>query len=494
MLIPSVILIVDDDPLSRMNLEALLTPDGYTLHFAANGAEALTLATEDHPDLVLLDVMMPEMDGYEVCRRLRADASLAEVPIVLVTVLDDEASLVAGLESGADDFLSKPYSSVELLARVRSILRANRFRQLRIGRERLAWVLDNARNGYLVLNASMQIVYANTSARRYLNLGDDTLSGRDDFRAVVRDLYDPHPDEAWTAWPASHLKERTYLVKQESAAAPAFWLAVGIPARGAGNDAETIVKLTDVTTEVTARRDMRAFHTTVAHKLRTPVNGLHTSLLLMQMEGAAAGLPAELTHLLDLAVASAERLVTTVDDVVGFLGATRLTAHDAGPLLIDLKRFLEGIIEKRGHDVIVATEIAPALRLARVGLNDGAWRTIFEELLENSCKFHPDNAPSVVITATPAGADKVLLRVADDGTTMTPQQIEWALQPYLQGEKYFTGETPGTGLGLPTVAMMVWQLGGDLRIKNRRDTPGVVVELTLPLVENGDGSAPGKPG
>jgi len=481
-----VILIVDDDPLNRMNLEALLTPDGYDLHFAVNGAEALTLAAEVHPDLVLLDVMMPGMDGYEVCRRLRADPTLSEVPIVLVTVLDDEASLVAGLESGADDFLSKPYSSVELLARVRSILRANRFRRLRIGRERLAWVLDNARNGYVVLNASMQIIFANTRARHFLNLGDGTLSGQDDFLALVRDLYDLHPAEAWAAWPASHLAGRTYLVKQESATAPAFWLAVGLPAAHSGDDGETVVKLSDVTAEVSARRDMRAFHTTVAHKLRTPVNGLHTSLLLMQMEGAGLDLPPAFAQMLDMALASAERLVTTVDDVVGFLGATRLAAGDAGPLLIDLKRFLEDIIEKCGADIVVETEIAPELRLARVGLNDGAWRTIFEELLENSCKFHPDGAPSVVITATSAGADRVLLRVVDDGTTMTPQQIEWALQPYLQGEKYFTGETPGTGLGLPTVAMLVWQLGGDIRITNRRDAPGVVVELTLPLVESGD--------
>ncbi|MCB0052331.1 MAG: response regulator, partial [Caldilinea sp.] len=210
-----VILIVDDDPLNRMNLEALLTPDGYDLHFAATGAEALVLAMEVHPDLVLLDVMMPEMDGYEVCRRLRADPTVSEVPIVLVTVLDDEASLVAGLESGADDFLSKPYSSVELLARVRSILRTNRFRQLRIGRERLAWVLDVARSGFVVLDAETHIVYANTAARRFLHLDDGPLPDGLCFRDAARNGYELRPADAWGEWPASHLEDRTYLVRHE---------------------------------------------------------------------------------------------------------------------------------------------------------------------------------------------------------------------------------------------------------------------------------------
>ncbi|MCO5213443.1 MAG: response regulator [Caldilinea sp.] len=481
-----VILIVDDDPLNRMNLEALLTPDGYDLHFAATGAEALVLAMEVHPDLVLLDVMMPEMDGYEVCRRLRADPTLSEVPIVLVTVLDDEASLVAGLESGADDFLSKPYSSVELLARVRSILRTNRFRQLRIGRERLAWVLDVARSGFVVLDAETHIVYANTAARRFLYLDDGPLPDDLCFRDAARNGYELRPAEAWGAWPASHLEDRTYLVRHEDETAPAFWLAVRMIALSAGDHAEIIVYLRDVTADVTERRDMRAFHTTVAHKLRTPVNGLQTSLLLMQMEGAGLDLPPAFAQMLDMAVQSAERLNATVEDVVAFLGSSRLVAVETGPLLIDLQRLLNGVVKGCGGDVEVATEIAPALRHARIGMKEAALRTIFQELLENSCKFHPDHTPVVVVTAAQATAGRVTLRVVDDGTTMTAQQVEWALQPYIQGEKYFTGEAPGTGLGLPTVAMIVWQLGGDIHIKSRRDAPGVVVELTLPLVESGD--------
>src|SRR5262245_44921352 len=105
------ILIVDDHLAGRNTLEALLLSPDYQLIFASNGPEALAQAAEFRPDLVLLDVMMPGMDGFEVCRRLRADARLAEVPVVMVTALDDRDSRLQGLEVGADDFISKPFDA-----------------------------------------------------------------------------------------------------------------------------------------------------------------------------------------------------------------------------------------------------------------------------------------------------------------------------------------------------------------------------------------------
>lgn len=133
----SVILIVDDNAASRETLEATLAAQAYTLELAEDGMQALEKADSLHPDLVLLDVMMPGMDGFEVCRRLRATPGLAEVPIILLTALDDAASRLEGIEAGADDFISKPFDRQELLARVRTITRLNRYRTLLEQRERL---------------------------------------------------------------------------------------------------------------------------------------------------------------------------------------------------------------------------------------------------------------------------------------------------------------------------------------------------------------------
>jgi putative nucleotidyltransferase with HDIG domain len=123
------ILIVDDEPSGRETLDALLHAQGYQLAFAGSGAEAIAQASTLGPDIILLDVMMPGMDGFEVCRRLRTTPAVAEVPIIMVTALDDRASRLQGIEAGADDFVSKPFDRVELRARIRATARLNRYRR-----------------------------------------------------------------------------------------------------------------------------------------------------------------------------------------------------------------------------------------------------------------------------------------------------------------------------------------------------------------------------
>ncbi len=124
------ILVVDDDPIVRKLTRQLLGPLVDSVHAAASGEDALRVAAQLDPDLILLDVTMPGMDGFEVCRRLRADARTQEIPVIMVTSLQDRKSRLKGLEVGADDFISKPYDRTELRIRVRSILRINRYRRL----------------------------------------------------------------------------------------------------------------------------------------------------------------------------------------------------------------------------------------------------------------------------------------------------------------------------------------------------------------------------
>ena len=121
------VLVVDDTPMNVKMLADVLAFKGYQVVTAAGGKEGLAKVQSEQPDLVLLDVMMPDLDGYSVCRAIRAQPETAILPVVMVTALDPAEERVKGLEAGADDFLSKPINQAELLARVRSLLRIKQF-------------------------------------------------------------------------------------------------------------------------------------------------------------------------------------------------------------------------------------------------------------------------------------------------------------------------------------------------------------------------------
>lgn len=133
------ILVVDDTPLNIKLLADRLSARGYLIETAESGAEALDKVLQWQPDLVLLDVIMPEMNGYEVCRRIRNDMGNHMLPVILITALDPDEERVKGLDAGADDFLTKPVNMPELEARVKSLLRVkDLYQQIQMQADELA--------------------------------------------------------------------------------------------------------------------------------------------------------------------------------------------------------------------------------------------------------------------------------------------------------------------------------------------------------------------
>ncbi|HEX9385751.1 MAG TPA: HD domain-containing phosphohydrolase [Anaerolineales bacterium] len=124
------VLIVDDEYIGRETLQSVLEGEGYELEMAENGLQAIEKAKKLLPDVILLDVMMPGMTGFEVCQRIRSDPQIAEIPIIVLTALDDRESLLNALKAGADDFISKPFDRYELRARLLGITQLNRYQKL----------------------------------------------------------------------------------------------------------------------------------------------------------------------------------------------------------------------------------------------------------------------------------------------------------------------------------------------------------------------------
>ncbi|MGQ9626050.1 MAG: response regulator [Anaerolineae bacterium] len=163
----SKILVVDDSSQNVELLETYLTLSGYEVHKACDGQEALEKVHQVCPDLILLDIMMPRLDGYETCIRLKEDERTRFIPVVMITALREAEDRVKGLEAGADDFLSKPFNRHELLARVKSLLR---IKHLHDELERKNSLLSRILNRYVAEEISALVI---NNPDKYLQLGGE---------------------------------------------------------------------------------------------------------------------------------------------------------------------------------------------------------------------------------------------------------------------------------------------------------------------------------
>jgi CheY-like chemotaxis protein len=475
----SIVLIVDDEPTGRDILEGILTDRGYHLAFASNGSEALILAARLTPDLILLDVMMPGMDGFEVCQHLRADPLLNSIPVIMVTALDDQESRLRGIEAGADDFISKPLDRTELRARVHTITRLNRYRRLVTERTRFEWVVENTEAGYVIIHADDTISYANPLALQYLGItSDNGPPGPRTFLELAHKTYHCVPQDAWHTWPAppDALLSR-YLVIPETSTQPAFWLKVDLI--DVPTTTEYLVRLRDVTSEVVHQQDIQGFHSIISHKLRTPMVGLLGGLNFLVDEIAQLG-DETMIEFAEMAQHSAQRLFGDIEDITRYLNTASMAQSGDGFRLADLEPLVRTICTSLGIETFLVT-LPEALHDAHIVLSPESTEVILWEILENSKKFHPEHTPRIEITIAQRDATHIQFQMSDDGQFLSPAQLSSAFEPYYQCEKVFTGEITGMGLGLSTVARLIWSTGGNCTMHNRDTGPGVVVIFTLPL-------------
>jgi len=246
-----------------------------------------------------------------------------------------------------------------------------------------------------------------------------------------------------------------------------------------GADQYRVVHLDDVTERMSIYQDMRRFHTVVAHKLRTPLSMLISSMSLLksrldQLSGD------EVKELVRSSVKGVDRLAAQVQQILSYIDAPLALNLGEATSLDKVQGMLRSICKPLGMGNVVLS-LPSQLVNKKIALTYDALESILYELLLNARKFHPEKNPTVEVSIDQVDEGFIHMRVADDGQTLSTEQLAWAWLPYMQGEKDFTGELPGMGLGFPMVATLIWKVGGDLTLRNRKDSKGVIVEMKIPL-------------
>lgn len=474
------ILVVDDHEINLATIEAIFASVDYELSFVMRGDEVCGEILRFEPDLVLLDVMMPGMDGYEVCRAIRANPAIAAVPVVMVTALNDRQSRIAGIEAGADDFISKPFSAEELRVRVRTITRLNRYRVIAEQRARLERLLELAPSAILVVTGEGRVVSANRRAEEFFSeSGARPVEGRL--------LADGLPSEE-----AACLSE---LIAVTIAAGPAAVAGrggiAGMQLRLRTGSEERVLQVSaarleerpaalallslhDITLEVRAREDsesmnrrldalvrdrtrrleeanqlLSSYAVFVAHDLRSPLSALKGYLSLV-----LSGVWPVSGQIRDCL----EQMKQATDMIEGMIGDTLSLAGGTAPA-VDARRTIDPRpVLERLCDRLTALRPPPRARvvihpLPEVEGSALLIERIFFNLVSNALKYsssRPDPRIEIGAVGTPDGP---ALYVRDNGVGF-PQEEADAL--FAEFSRLSTSEGhEGLGLGLSLVARLV---------------------------------------
>jgi len=532
----SSILIVDDEPSARETLEALLAKEGYELSFASSGAEGLAKAAELKPDLMLLDVMMPGMDGFEVCERLRTDAALAEMPVVMVTALDDRDARLRGITSGADDFISKPYDSSELRARVKAIIRLNRYRRLVVERAKFERLVELSPDGLFVANAKGVVALANPALVQMLGAENaDELTGKEmlafvapehaqQCSSVLRDVIAgakiPQTECLFVRSNGEHFPVEVsagHTVWGEETAAQI--VVRDITRRKQAEDAlrqahdELEARVAERTADLTsanrqlkdeiaqreriekelrdaklaaeqANRAKSDFLASMSHELRTPLNAVIGFSQVLQEQYFGKLNEKQQEYVNDI-LQSGKHLLSLINDILD------LSKVEAGKMELELSRaniaeLLENsltMVKEKclRHQISLELHVSEELKGLEIKADERKLKQILFNLLSNAAKFTPDGG-AVELSAKRQKGDLVVC-VADTGSGIEPEDQDKIFDAFYQISGELSDKPAGTGLGLPLAKRFVEMHDGRIWVESPGAGKGSRFFFAVPIRE-----------
>ena len=494
------ILVADDNADMRAYLSRLLSQH-WSVDAVADGAQALAAARARPPDLVLADVMMPELDGFRLVQELRADARTASIPIILLSARAGEEATAEGLRSGADDYLVKPFSAGALLVRVESALAAARLRAAAYAaaeheRKNLYAMFMEGPAAIAVLRGPEFIVeLANPIAldvwgKTTAILGKPLLEAlpelRDqEFPAILREVF-----RSGTAY---HAKAALALIDRDGDGEleEIYFDYTYEPIRDdAGRVDGILVFAVDVTQEIVVRRALEValnqaetanrakdeFLAVLGHELRNPLAPITTALHLMRLRAGE--------------VAHKERVI--IERQVDHL--TRLVDD-----LLDVSRITRGKIELKKQTIELSEVLARAIELSSplleqrqhrlelavpsrgLTVNGDATRLaqIFSNLITNAAKY-TESGGELAIFAERRG-DEAVVRVRDNGIGISADVLPRVFDLFVQDRQALDRSQGGLGLGLAIVQSLVTMHGGSVTARSEGKGRGSELEVRLPV-------------
>lgn len=447
------ILIVEDSLTQVERLRQILEKNRHSVSIARNGKEALDLIRQRPPSIVISDVLMPEMDGYELCRRMRAEPELKNLPVILLTSLSDPKDVVRALECGADNFIMKPYDESDLLSSINSIVAS------------LAERVDDSASKPIDVFFSGLHYSVISSRRQALNLLLSTyetavkqnlelIKTRNQLKSLNEEL-------------ERKVEERTAALKAEIA--ERTWAENEI---GKLNQ-ELESRVAERTGELRSlNEELEAFTYSVSHDLRAPVRSLQ-GFSKMLVDDYAAGLdPTAQTYLKRISGAG-ERMSQLIDDLLNLF---RVTRSELKRTSVDLTGLARNLIEElRRSEPGRSVEFSVAPNLV-ADADPRLLRIVIENLLGNAWKFSRGVEHARIELGVTIQNGTSLYFIRDNGAGFDMSYAHRLFGPF---QRLHTSEQfEGTGIGLATVQRIVRRHGGKIWAEGQRNE-GATFYLTL---------------
>ncbi|MFH1277278.1 MAG: response regulator [Candidatus Eisenbacteria bacterium] len=479
------VLVVDDEERNRRLIEATLAPLGYELIHSPSGEEALARIEKVRPDLVLLDIMMPGMDGIEVTKRVRANPETSHIPIILLTAFADAERRLKGIEAGCDDFVAKPFDRLELTARIRSLLKISFYRTQMANSRKFDIVFEEAGDGVVIMDGEWKVEAANEVARRLLELPDprpadfrliDHLYRALDISVELRKLRDPGRRETRFEIRRPETESLRPLVLEST---------VKKILGPEGTVATVVLTIKDITGRWTEDRLKEDFLSGVSHKLKTPLAVIMANNEGLMNEYLGPIAPDQREAIQDMQIA-ARNLLSHVNKLLAFTSPDSFQhgSWAREPLVSFLSNYLERLkIQYESEAVTFALRIGDDV--ADLLVTPLPVTVALDNLAENAVKFRGNGPVLVHIGARRVSEGWVEISVEDNGPGIPAEYHRTIFEKFYQLEKYHTGRVAGAGLGLSLTKRVIEGLGGTIRVQSRLGE-GATFSFTVPATRGAD--------